>query len=145
MNSLSVFNPRNDFVTVDPFELLTSVFDDNFLYRDFARLPSIDVREEKDKYLVEVELPGLSEKDVELTLKDRVLTLATAKKEEKEEKVQKKWLKRERREFCFSRDLLLPEDADEDAVSASFKDGLLTVEVARKPEKAPKQIAVKAA
>jgi HSP20 family protein len=145
MKSLSVFNPRNDFVTVDPFDLLTSVFDDNFLYRDAPRTPSVDIREEKEKYLIEVELPGLSEKDVELSLKDRVLTLSTVKKEEQEEKSQKTWLKRERREFRFSRAFSLPEDADEEAVSASFKDGLLTVELGKRPEKAPKQITVKAA
>jgi HSP20 family protein len=105
----------------------------------------MDVREEKDKYLIEVELPGLSEKDVELSLKDRVLSLSTAKKEAKEEEKEKVWLKKERREFAFSRSLALPEDADDENVSASFKDGLLTVNIGKRPEKAPKLIAVKAA
>jgi len=145
MKSLSVFNPMNDLVSVDPFYLLSGIFDDDFGYRYGSRLPAVDVREEKDKYFIDVELPGLSEKDVELSLKDRVLTLSTVKKEEKDEKSEKRWIKRERREFKFSRAFSLPEDADEDAVNASFKDGLLTVQVGRKAEKAPKLISVNAA
>jgi HSP20 family protein len=145
MKSLSVFDPRNDFVSVDPFDLLSTMFDDDYWFRGATRVPAMDVREEKDKYLIEVELPGLSEKDVELSLKDRVLSLSTVKKEEKEEGKDKVWLKRERRDFKFSRSLALPEDADDENVNAAFKDGLLSVSIGKRPEKAPKLISVKAA
>ncbi len=130
-------------VVTDPFALLDSFFSDDFVFGRETRGPVVDVREEKDSYLIEAELPGLSEKDIKLELKDNVLTMSTAHDEEKNEKAPEAgWMRRERRSFRFSRSFALPEDTDQESVKATFKDGLLTVVVAKKPETAPKVVQV---
>jgi HSP20 family protein len=130
----------------DPFEILDSVFDGDYFPVLAARSPVVDFREKDGRYLIEAELPGVSEKDLKLELKDGLLTLSTEKKEEKEAKVEDgKWIRRERRESFFSRSFELPEDADGEKIEARFKDGLLTVELPKKPESSPRLVPVKAA
>lgn len=129
----------------DPFELLNSMFDDDF-FPASSRRPAIDVREDDKRYVIEAELPGLSENDIKLELKDGVLSLSTsAKEEKKEEDENRKWLRRERREFSFERSFELPEDADGEKIDARFKDGLLVVELPKRPETAPRVVPVKVA
>ncbi len=145
MKSLVTFNPMFDrMVRVDPFEMLDSLFrDDSFSFD--SRTPVVDVRETEKNYLIEAELPGITEKDLELSLKDSVLTIKAKHEEKKDEKSEDKYLLRERRSFSFTRTFTLPDDADADSVNAEFKNGVLTVDVAKKPERAPKTIEVKTA
>ena len=118
---------------------------DDFQYPQF-RTPAIDVLDEEGRYVVEAELPGLSEKDVQLELKDRTLVLSTAKKEIKEEKNENsRWLRRERKDFQFSRSFALPEDVDAEKIEAKFRDGLLTIALPKKPESSPRLVPVLAA
>ncbi len=130
----------------DPFEILDKVFDNEYFPAVSARSPVVDVREKDGAYLIEAELPGVSEKDVKLELKSGLLTLSTEKKEESESKDEGgKWIRRERRESFFSRSFELPEDADGERIEASFKDGLLTIAMPKKPEASPRLVPVKAA
>lgn len=130
----------------NPFDLMDQFLDDgDFLYPQF-RSPAIDVRDDNDSYVIEAELPGLSEKDIKLELKNGVLDLSTAKKESSEDKNEKgRWIRRERREFKFSRSFSLPDDADAEKIEAKFHDGLLTVRLPKKPESAPRIVPVKVA
>ena len=95
-----------------------------------------------------MELPGLTEKDVNIELDRNVLTIASVKadkteKAENSEKSEKsKWLLRERRKMEFARRFTLPEDADVQAISAVFKNGILSVNIARKAIPAPKKIEI---
>ncbi|MCE5255882.1 MAG: Hsp20/alpha crystallin family protein [Spirochaetaceae bacterium] len=132
----------------NPVDLISQMFDDDgFFFNDF-RTPAVDVRESDNSYAIEAELPGLTEKDVHLELKDGQLVLSTAKTESKDEKSEKegknqnRWLRRERRSFKFSRSFVLPEDADTDKIEAKFRDGLLTINLPKKAEMAPKMIPV---
>jgi len=130
----------------DPFEILNRVFDDEYFPALAARSPIVDVREKDGRYLIEAELPGVSEKDVKLELKNGILTLSTERKDEKEQNDESgKWIRRERRESYFSRSFELPEDADGEKIEAVFKDGLLTVSLPKKPEASPRIVPVKAA
>jgi len=130
----------------NPFDLIDRFFsNDELIYSGF-RTPAVDISEEDNRYLIEAELPGLSEKDVQLELKDGILYLSTAKKESKEEKSAKnRWLRRERREFQFSRSFDLPDNIDVEKIEATFRDGLLTVTLPKKAEAAPRLVPVKAA
>lgn len=139
------FTVANDvFSRVDPFEMLERVFENEPLFGGATRSPVIDVREEEGRYLIEAELPGLGEKDLKLELKDGVLELATVKKEEGESKTGR-FIRRERREFAFTRRFALPDNADGEKIEARFKDGLLTIELPKKPEAAPRLVPVKVA
>jgi HSP20 family protein len=130
----------------DPFEILDSVFDRDYFPAFAARSPVVDVKEEEGKYLIEAELPGLSEKELKLELKDGLLTLSTERQEEKGDKDKEgTWIRRERRESYFSRSFELPENADGEKIEAKFKDGLLTIELPKKPEESPRLVPVKVA
>ncbi len=134
-------------VVTDPFALLDRFFTDDALFGHETRGPVVDMREENDSYIIEAELPGMNEKDIKLELKDNVLTMTTVKNEKKdgekaEESGSARWMRRERRSFSFSRSFSVPEDADPDSVVATFKDGLLSIVLAKKPETAPKVVQV---
>lgn len=130
--------------------LFNRLFDGgDFFARPFeAAVPSVDVKEKKDAYVLDMDLPGKTENDVELSLKDDVLTIASRTEEIKEEKSDEKdadkgtWLIRERRTSGFTRRFSLPQDVNADAVNATFKNGVLTVVMPRKPVTEPKKIAI---
>lgn len=163
MNTVSLFTPRiaNNFF---------DAFDRNFF--NYANeehkvaKPLVDVKELENAYVLEMELPGLDEKDIEISLKDNILSISSIQeavktenseakdskkdlvKSEAEEQnlvsVDAKWLIRERRSFSFTRRFNLPKDIDENAVSAQFKNGLLTITVNRKEEAQAKTIKISA-
>ena len=110
-------------------------------------LPSVDVRERKDAYVLDMDLPGLDEKDVELTLEKGNLTIASVKKEQAENKTAEKteYLIRERKNLNFSRRFALPENVDTENVSAAFKNGVLTVTLPKKAEEKARRINISTA
>ena len=129
-----------------PLDIFERIFSDERIVEEDFRVPAIDVLERKDSYLIEAELPGFSEKDIRLEVKEGVLTLGTEKKIETDEKGKDgTWLRRERNDLRFSRTFNLPEDTDSDRIEAKFRDGLLTIELPRKPESAPRVLTVKVA
>ena len=98
----------------------------------------MDVSENEQEYRVEVELPGLDEKDITVTLENGVLAITGERKEEKEENDEKRGLRhRESWRGTFQRALRLPEDADEKGVTAATKAGILTVVVPKLPKPEP--------
>jgi len=104
--------------------------------------PSVDIREEDKDYRMEVEIPGLSEKDIELKVKENLLTLSTRKEEKKEEKGNG-YLLRERKNREFRRSFVLQEDVEREGITASFKNGLLNITLPKKEKARPKMIEVK--
>ena len=108
-----------------------------------AMAPKMDLREEEDRFLVSVELPGMDEKDVEVVLSDNVLTIKGEKKAEKEE-TEKGYAYRERSYGSFRRSIPLHGEVLTDKVEASFEKGVLTVELPKTPEakKAHKKIPI---
>lgn len=100
-------------------------------------VPKVDVKESKDGYEISAELPGIDEKDVELTIDGNLLTLAGEKKVEREEKKDNyHWS--ERSYGSFRRSFALPDGVDADKAAAKFAKGVLTVTLP-KTEKAKKQ------
>ena len=108
--------------------------------------PRIDVSEADREFQVTVELPGLDEKDVEVSLANNFLTLKGEKKEEKEEK-RKDYYSKERSYGMFERSIPIPEGIDLDKIDASFKKGVLKVTLPKCAEyqKERKRIPIKAA
>lgn len=110
------------------------LFDD--LWRDFdppgrglSTWPHIELSEAEDGLKVVAELPGLEERDVEVTLDNGVLTLKGHKTVEKDGTVYS-----ERWEGAFAREIAVGPDVDPDTVKASFKHGVLTILLPKKPE-----------
>ena len=108
--------------------------------------PSLDVSEDDKGFHVSVELPGMSDKDVAVTVAERVLTIRGEKKEEKEKK-DKDVFRQERAYGSFRRTIELPSDVDSAKIEAKFKDGILTIDLpkTKQAQDRVKQIPVKAA
>lgn len=103
--------------------------------------PSCNVSETPEEYRIEAELPGVKQEDLDVKVEDRVVTLRGERREEKEEKG-KKYHRVESSYGSFMRSFTLPDDADEDTVTANYKDGLLSVRIARTVPKESKARAI---
>ncbi|MCX4027727.1 Hsp20/alpha crystallin family protein [Endozoicomonas sp. SM1973] len=108
--------------------------------------PSIDISAKDKEYLISVEVPGVEEKDIKLEMRDNTLIISGEKKNEKEEKEEHHY-RVERSYGKFQRMLTIPEDADADEISASFKNGVLCISLPRKElvQSRTKKIAIKKA
>jgi HSP20 family protein len=104
--------------------------------------PRVDISETDKAFLVKADLPGVDPKDVEINVRDGVLTVRGEKKDLKEEK-HKNYHRIERFVGQFFRAIPLPVGVDEDNVQATTAKGVLTVTIPKKPEAQPKKIAVK--
>jgi len=113
--------------------------------RPFGRLgwaPQVDLAESADDVAVKVELPGVDPKEVQIEVSGNMLSIRGEKREEKEEK--KRDVHYVERSFgSFHRSVQLPNSVDSEKVDATFKDGVLTVRLAKRPEAKPKRITVK--
>jgi HSP20 family protein len=103
--------------------------------------PSADISETDTAYLIKAEIPGVKKEDVKVTIQDGMLTIQGERKMEKEEK-DKKFHRIERSYGSFMRSFRLPDDADESAVKAEFKDGMLDVTLSKSAKAKPKSINV---
>ena len=99
-------------------------------------MPQVDIGERQKDYVITVEVPGVQEKDIDLTLIDGTLTIRGEKRDEHEEK-DKQYHRVERSYGSFQRILSLPTDADENTIKAKFKDGVLTITIAKDPQAKP--------
>jgi HSP20 family protein len=110
----------------------------------FGKHPTADLVETDEEYRISAELPGMDDKDVEVTLSEGVLTIKGEKEEEKEEK-QKDYHLSERRYGMFRRSFGLPHSVDSDKVQATMKNGVLSVTLQKLPkaEKAAKKVDIK--
>jgi HSP20 family protein len=109
-----------------------------------ASLLAIDVVEKSDAYTITAELPGLDEKDIEVSVADDVLTIKGEKKEEKEQKDKNYYLS-ERRYGLFQRAFQLPTGLDQAKIEASFQKGVLSVTLPKSSDSQTKEkkIAIK--
>ena len=153
MKALTLYRPNHNLLenALGGFDrYLDSFFGDNFFgptERIFNRPPLVDARETEKAYLLEMELPGFDEKDIEIRLDGRNLTIESKKLVEKDEKKAEtdtdgNYLIRERRLSSFSRAFKLPENTDTEDISASFSKGILTLEINKKAEAQAKLIKI---
>lgn len=100
-------------------------------------VPKIEVKDTDKAYQVCVEVPGMSEKDLNVTLKDNVLVIEGEKKNEtKREDKKKEVFHSEFSYGRFYRAISLSDDANPDEVNANYQDGILTIDVSKRPGKA---------
>ncbi len=136
------YNPKAlDLLNVDRFfdDLLDSSF-----FGHSATLPAVDVRETEEAYLMDIDLPGLSEKDVEVKLDNSLLTISSKKEESKEQK-SNGYILRERKASSFRRSFVIPEEVEREKISANFTNGVLSLSFPKVPAAKPRTIEVKKA
>ena len=136
----------------DPFREVASLQNRvNALFRDFNEgesamttasfVPAVDIYEDEQKVVLKLEVPGIEEKDLDVTVENNTLTVKGERKLEKEEKEQN-FHRIERRYGSFYRAFTLPTTIDSENVAASYNAGVLKLELKKKPEAQPKQIKV---
>ncbi len=114
-----------------------------------AWLPSVDVREEENRFVVQVDLPGVESKDIEITAEKGVLTIKGERRSEAKQSEQPAKYERvervERVAGTFLRRFTLPETAQTDAITAKQANGVLEVSIPKQAQVQPKRIEVQAA
>ena len=122
----------------DPFaEMMPSWAPDHV---SFA--PAFEVKETKDNFLFKADVPGISEADLDVRLTQNRLTVSGKRESEKSDR-NDTYYTYERSYGSFTRSFTLPDGADADRVKAELKDGVLTLEVPKRPELQAKKISVK--
>lgn len=104
-------------------------------------IPPMDLVEADDEYVLRADLPGLAKDDLDIEVKDNVLTISGERRAEHEDR-REGYHRVERAFGRFSRSLDLPEGIDADAVSADFENGVLEVRVPKPEERQPTKIAI---
>lgn len=104
-------------------------------------LPSFDVKENKDAYVVEADLPGVKEENVEISLTGNVLQISGKREDETKEEGDQ-WFVVERSHGQFARSFSLPEGADAENVKAEMRNGVLKIQIPKRPEVQPKRISI---
>src|SRR3954466_1599810 len=104
-------------------------------------IPPVDIYEDENSISLRLEIPGMKQEDIDIRLENSTLTMRGERNFEKEEK-EENFHRIERRYGAFSRSFTLPNTVDSDNVQADYKDGILSIELAKRAESKPKQIKV---
>lgn len=136
-----------------PFRDIFSIQDEmNRLFEDFfvpsggspsslSFVPSIDLSETKEQVKVKADLPGMSEKDIEVTLENNVLIIKGKRESEKETK-DESYYSKERVCGTFLRQVTLPKKINPDSIKAKFKNGVLDITMDKAQEEKSKMIEI---
>ena len=104
-------------------------------------VPAVDVYEDEKKVVLKLEVPGIAEKDLDVSVENNTLTVKGERKFDKEEK-EENFHRIERRYGSFYRAFTLPSTVDTESIDAKYDAGVLKLELKKKPEAQPKQIKV---
>ncbi len=117
------------------FDLFDDMFGDSFFNEGESKLMKTDIKEKKDKYIIDIDLPGYEKEGIKLDIQDGYLTVhASVNKEEKDEE-KGKFVRKERYVGECSRSFYVGKEVTEEDIRAKFKNGTLSIEVPRKEEK----------
>jgi HSP20 family protein len=139
---------------IDPFHELATIQDRfNSLFENFAPVngkdqlaagnfvPPVDIYEDEQNLVLKMEIPGMKEEDLNVSLENNTLTVSGERKFEQEEK-EENFHRIERRYGSFVRTFRLPNTVDSEKVSAAYEQGLLKITLGKRAEAKPKQIKV---
>ena len=117
------------------FDLLDDMFGDVFFNEGESKLMKTDIKEKKDEYIIDIDLPGYEKEGIKLNIQDGYLTVhATVNKEEKDEE-KGKFVRKERYVGECSRSFYVGEEFTEEDIKASFKHGILKLNIPKKDAK----------
>jgi len=125
------FEVAQDLLTWDPFNRQVTAF-----------VPSFEVKETKDAFVLQADLPGVAEADLEITVANNILSI-TGRRQAEERNEGETYSLYERQFGSFSRTFALPQIADGEKMDAKLTNGVLTLTIAKKAEAQPRKIALK--
>ncbi|MGN1012911.1 MAG: Hsp20/alpha crystallin family protein [Clostridia bacterium] len=117
------------------FDLFEDMFRDPFFDERESRIMRTDIKEKGDKYLIDIDLPGYEKENIKIEVEDGYLTVHATIDSNKEEKEEGKFVRKERYVGSCSRSFYVGEDVKEDDIKATFRNGILKLEVPKKEEK----------
>ncbi len=140
------WDPFRDMITLR--EKMNRLFEDMFTTRTddkeasaSAWAPSVDIYETENELVMTAEVPGLSEKDVEIKIEDNTLTLKGERKFEKQTK-EENYHRIERSYGSFYRAFTLPSSIDADKIHAEHENGILKIMMPKRPELKPRTVKI---
>jgi HSP20 family protein len=131
------FRAMRDALRWDPFREVESAFGGD--YQAFA--PRFDVKETKEAYVFQADVPGVKENDLEISLTGNHLAISGHREQEKREQ-NEAFYAAERTYGSFTRTFTLPDGADAENVRAELKNGVLALTIPKKPEIQPRKITI---
>lgn len=120
---------RND------FDLFDEIFDDPFFSRVDTKLMRTDIKEKKDSYVVNVDLPGYEKEDIKIEINNSYLTVTAEKTNSDEEKEEGRYIRKERYSGQCSRSFYVGDNVKEEDIKAKFTNGTLRLEIPKKEDK----------
>jgi HSP20 family protein len=148
MTALSIWQPFREVTSLQ--EQVNQIFRDVFpemdsleqsLLAPMSATPKTDIYEEEDKVVLEMEVPGLHEEDINLTIEGNTLTIS-GERRQKQERKKGRYQRVERYYGSFSRSFTLPASVDPNSIQASHEHGVLHISMSKKAEARPRQIKV---
>ena len=127
------------------FDLFDDFFEDPFFHREERNHPmpmmKTDIRENEKNYIVDVDLPGFNKEDIKIDVEDGYLNIKASMNENKDDEEKGKFIRRERFVGECSRSFYVGEDVESEDVKATFKNGILTLEIPKveKEKKLPEK------
>jgi HSP20 family protein len=125
--------------TFSPF-YMSNLFDDDFfpvLSSRTSSMPAVNIKENEKSFTLELAVPGIDKKDLKIETNEDVLTISSETKNEVEDN--KDGYKRKEFSYTsFCRSFYIPENVNRDKIGASYKDGILTVELPKQEEEKSK-------
>ena len=129
------------------FDLFDDFFDDGFFSKKEKSLMKTDIRETNDKYIIDIDLPGFSKENINLSLNKGYLEISAKVNEENNSNEEEKYVRRERFYGECSRSFYVGEEVTEEDINAEFKNGILKIEIPKydksKQKEETKQIEIK--
>jgi HSP20 family protein len=150
--AIARWNPARELLDVErEFNRFFNTFGNRFGLRETSEadeyenavwMPLTDISENKNSFILKLDLPGVSKEDVKISFSDGQLNISGERKQEKENK-DSKYHRVERTYGKYFRSFTLPKQIKEDKIDAEFKDGQLTITVPKAEEIKPKEIPIK--
>ena len=117
------------------FDLIEDMFRDPFVDERESRVMKTDIKEKKDKYVIDIDLPGYEKENIKIEVEDGYLTVHASINSNKEEKEEGKFVRKERYVGSCSRSFYVGEEVNDEDIKATFKNGTLKLEIPKKEEK----------
>ena len=116
------------------FDLFDEMFRDPFFSEGESKLMKTDINEKKDKYVIDIDLPGYEKDEIKIQIQDGYLTVHAKMDREEDNKERGKYVRKERYMGECSRSFYVGDNIKEDDIKAKFKNGTLTLEIPKKEE-----------
>ncbi|MDR3019761.1 MAG: Hsp20/alpha crystallin family protein [Treponema sp.] len=143
MKTLTMYRPAVIHNALSDFDKYFDSFFGDSTAGIFTHKPAVDIQETENSYLLDMELPGYDEKNIEVHVDGANLSISCKQAETETES--STYILRERKIKTFNRSFKLPENANPESVSAGFKNGVLTLNIPKRPEAQKRTIQINAA